>query len=42
VTSGIITPAVLEWIERTVPGARVTGCELRPLGGGAVARRVDR
>jgi hypothetical protein len=41
VTSDIVTPAVLAWVERTVPGARVDGCELRPLDGGAVARRVD-
>jgi hypothetical protein len=41
VTSDIVTPAVLAWVERTVPGARVAGCELRPLDGGAVARRVD-
>jgi hypothetical protein len=41
VTSAIVTPAVLAWIERTVPGARVTGCELRQLPGGAVALRVD-
>ncbi|MGH3179904.1 MAG: aminoglycoside phosphotransferase family protein [Streptosporangiaceae bacterium] len=33
-------PAVLEWAERTT-GARVTGCAVRPLAGGAVAQRVD-
>jgi hypothetical protein len=34
-------PAVLEWAERRAPGARVAGCAVRPLAGGAVARRVD-
>jgi hypothetical protein len=34
-------PAVLEWAERTAPGARVAGYAVRPLAGGAVARRVD-
>jgi hypothetical protein len=37
VTSEIVTPAVRAWVERTVPGARVAGRELRPLAGGAVA-----
>lgn len=37
----IITPAVLEWAARIVPGARVTRCEVRPLAGGAVSRRVE-
>jgi hypothetical protein len=41
VTSEIVTPAVQAWVERTVPGAHVVGTELRPLAGGAVARRVD-
>ncbi len=40
-TSEIVTPAVLAWVDRAVPGARVARCELRPLDGGAVARRVD-
>jgi hypothetical protein len=39
--SSIITAAVLEWAERVAPGARVIGCEVRPLAGGAVARWVD-
>jgi hypothetical protein len=34
-------PAVLAWAERRAPGARVAGCAVRPLAGGAVARRVD-
>jgi hypothetical protein len=34
-------PAVLAWAERTAPGARVAGCAVRPLAGGAVARRID-
>ena len=37
----IITAAVLEWAERVAPGARVTGCAVRPRPGGAVARWVD-
>jgi hypothetical protein len=41
VTTGIITPAVLEWAERMRPGARVVSCTLRPLAGGTVARRVE-
>jgi hypothetical protein len=41
-TAWSVTPAVLEWAEHNAPGARVTGCELRPLAGGAVARQVDR
>jgi Phosphotransferase enzyme family len=41
VDSAIITPAVLEWAGRLKPGARVADCTVRPLPGGAVARRVD-
>jgi hypothetical protein len=41
VDSGIITPAVLEWVGRVRPGARVASSTLRPLAGGAVADRVD-
>lgn len=37
-----LDPAVTEWVERTVPGARVTGCTARPLPGGFVARWVER
>ena len=37
-TSEILTPAVMEW---AAPGARVARCAVRPLAGGAVARRVD-
>lgn len=40
-TADILTPAVMEWAERTRPGARVAGCAVRPLAGGAVARRVE-
>ena len=40
--SGIITPAVREWAAQVRPGARVADCTVRPLAGGAVARRVDR
>ena len=40
-TSQILTPAVLEWAGRAAPGARVARCAVRPLAGGAVARRVD-
>ena len=39
--AGILTPAVLDWAGRIKPGARVAGCTLRPLAGGAVAQRVD-
>ncbi|HEX3715704.1 MAG TPA: aminoglycoside phosphotransferase family protein [Trebonia sp.] len=39
--TGIITPAVLDWAGRVSPGARVAGCTVRALPGGAVARRVD-
>ena len=39
--SALLTPAVLEWVERVAPGARVIGCEVRPLAGGAVARWVE-
>jgi len=41
VTGDILTPAVMEWAGRTAPGARVARCAVRPLAGGAVARRVD-
>jgi hypothetical protein len=37
-----LAPAVTEWAERTAPGARVTGCTVRPLAGGSVARCVER
>jgi hypothetical protein len=37
-----LDPAVTEWAERTAPGARVTGCTVTPLGGGSVARWVER
>jgi hypothetical protein len=37
-----VAPAVLEWAERAAPGARVTGCTVRPLAGGSVARWVER
>ena len=40
-TAGGLTPAVTAWAERTVPGARVTGCSVRPLAGGSVARWVE-
>ena len=40
-TAGIITPAVLAWAGRLKPGASVADCTVRPLAGGAVARRVD-
>jgi Phosphotransferase enzyme family len=40
-TAGLVTPAVQEWAERARPGARVTGCTVRPLDGGAVSRHVD-
>jgi hypothetical protein len=41
VDSGIITPAVLEWVGRVRPGARVASSTVRPLARGAVADRVD-
>ena len=41
-TGGIVTPAVLEWVGRVRPGAVVAQCTVRPLAGGAVARRVER
>ncbi len=41
-TAGSITPAVLEWVGRIKPGASVARSTVRPLAGGAVARRVDR
>jgi hypothetical protein len=41
VTAEGITPAVTAWAERTVPGARVAGCTVRPLAGGSVARWVE-
>jgi hypothetical protein len=41
VTGDILTPAVTEWAGRAAPGARVARCAVRPLAGGAVARRVD-
>jgi Ser/Thr protein kinase RdoA (MazF antagonist) len=37
-----LDPAVTQWAERAVPGARVTGCTARPLPGGFVARFVER
>ncbi|HEY8046536.1 MAG TPA: hypothetical protein VIF35_19885 [Streptosporangiaceae bacterium] len=40
-TNQILTPAVMEWAGRAAPGARVARCAVRPLAGGAVARRVD-
>ena len=40
-TADILTPAVMEWAGRAAPGARVIRCAVRPLAGGAVARRVD-
>ena len=40
-TAGIITPAVLEWAERAAPGARVTGCTVHQLAGGAIERALD-
>jgi hypothetical protein len=40
-TAGLVTPAVLKWAERARPHARVTGCTIRPLDGGAVSRLVD-
>jgi Phosphotransferase enzyme family len=41
VTADVVTPAVLEWAGRITPGARVARCTVRPLSGGAVARRVE-
>jgi hypothetical protein len=41
VTAGMTTPPVLDWAARVRPGARVARCEVRPLAGGNVARRVD-
>ena len=37
----VITQAVLDWVERASPGARVAGHSVCPLPGGAVARRVE-
>jgi Ser/Thr protein kinase RdoA (MazF antagonist) len=42
VTAEGITPAVTAWAGRTVPGARVAGCTVRPLAGGSVARWVEK
>lgn len=40
-TGDVVTAAVLQWVERTRPGARVARCSVRPLPGGAVARWVE-
>jgi Phosphotransferase enzyme family len=37
-----LTPRVRQWAARCRPGCRVDGCTTRPLGGGSVARRVER
>src|SRR5262245_43752379 len=40
-TADIITPTLLEWVERVKPGARVVSCTVHPLSGEAAARRVE-
>jgi hypothetical protein len=36
-----MTPAVLAWVERTAPGARVAGWQVRQMAGGAVSTLVE-
>jgi hypothetical protein len=41
VTTDVMTSAVLAWVERNRPGARVADCTTRPMAGGTVAARID-